>query len=132
MPAPPRARLPRSARAAAWLALALGLGGCMRSGPLATDLIDCGAGALVIIDASALCVYRPADAPLLCPEALPNRFDRSGAVVCARQSRPAAGLVERAVDRVLDSDGGLFIVDAALGDGPRFQIVDGGATGADF
>ena len=130
----PDRRLPRPGRSrpvriVALLLLALAGGaGCMRSGELATDLIDCGEGALVIIDASALCVYHPEAAPLVCPEPLPNRFERSGAVLCVRQERPAGYLLEQAAARVVGTDGGIFVVDAGQG----FEIVDGGATRADF
>lgn len=111
------------------------LAGCMRSGPLETDGIDCGVGVRVVVDGSAFCVYRPPDEPLLCPEVLPNRFVRDGVVVCARQVRPAAGLLERAIGRVVDDDGGIYLVDAGLDAGerqPPFIVDAGGATGADF
>lgn len=126
-----------SPRIGACLVLASVLVGCMRSGPLETAGIDCGVGALVIIDSSALCVYRAPDIPEMCPEALPNAFDVDGVVICARQSRPAGALLERAAERVAGSDGGIFIVDAAPdpldGGGRPPVIVDqGGATGGDF
>ena len=115
----------------------LALAGCMRSGPLSTQTLDCGTGALVVVDGSALCVYRPPDVPEACPEALPNGFDVDGVFVCARQARPAGGLLERAVERVVLDDGGIFVVDAGLdpqdGGGRPPVIVDqGGAPGADF
>lgn len=140
---------PRPSTARRFAALLLGVGllgvgllgagpfGCMRTGPLETAAIDCGAGALVIIDSSALCVYRPPDIPEACPEALPNIFDVDGVIICARQVRPAGSLLERAAERVSGSDGGLFIVDAGAdpvdGGAGRPAIVDqGGATGSDF
>lgn len=134
MPSRPRftRRSSRWPAATRWLALALplALAGCMRSGPLETAGIDCAGGALVVIDSSALCVYRPLDWPEMCPEALPNRFEREGVVICARQTRPAGALLDRAVDTVLGRDGGIFIVDG--GPAPPTIVDGGGANRADF
>ncbi|MCB9542879.1 MAG: hypothetical protein H6703_10570 [Myxococcales bacterium] len=103
------------------------LAGCMRTGSLPTAELDCGAGGgLVVIEGSALCVYVEAP-PERCPDALPNRFDRDAGTVCARQTRPEPGLVERALARVLAGDAGVQPADGGL------SIVDsGGADGGDF
>ncbi len=119
--------------ALAALALGVALGGCMRSGALPTDELDCAApddagpdggvaGVLVIEQSSAICVYLDTP-PAMCPVALPNRFARDGAVACARQARPAAGLIEAAVARaragdmgIEPADGGIRIVDRGSGE----------------
>lgn len=120
----------RLAEGFAWGALALGAAGCMRSGALPTAELDCGAadggsaGVLVIEQSSAVCVYLDA-APAMCPEALPNRFVRDGAVACVRQEQPVAGLVEDAIARARAGDMGIEPVDGGI------RIVDRGSVGDD-
>lgn len=115
---------------AGWGVLALG---CMRSGSLPTLEIDCGEGERVLIEGSALCVW-VGEPPESCPVGLPHRFEREGGTVCTRQARPAAGLVEQAIARVLAGDAGVVPVDAGvqpIDGGVRFVDM-GGATGGDF
>lgn len=122
------------------VALTVALGGCMRSDSLATLDLDCGEGARVVIDASALCVYLDTP-PDDCPEPLPHRFEADGATACVREAHPAPGLVERAIARVRagdagvrPADGGPRPVDGGLFpvDGGVFIVDFGGAADADF
>lgn len=124
--------LPSAARLAAALLVALAAG-CMRSGPLATDGLDCAPGALVVVQASAACVYLQPDLPERCPDALPHRYDRPEGTVCLRQRRPAMGLVDQILGRVMATDGGIRVLDVGAPDARRPTIVDaGGTSAADF
>ena len=120
------------------LLLALFATGCARSAPLESNRLDCNGGVRIFAQNAAHCVYDPNDAPEMCADAVPHRYETANDVVCSALDDLSDQWLSTIIDAsyVQDAAADLPVRDAQTdgeldAGGVRLDIDAGATSGSD-